>query len=160
MKTPRSLTVLLTAFTLATGCHAASESAPTGVASADTGAAIQGWPHYGGKDAGQHAELTDITPQNVNQLELAWSHHSGDFSDGSGEWGLSSLQVTPLVDGDTLYYCTPFGRVFALNAETGEERWVFDPEVENRRSGMYPVVCRGVALWRAAEPDEAAASCG
>ena len=96
----------------------------------------------------------------MGQLELAWEHRSGDFSDGSGDWGLTSFQVTPLVDDDTLYYCTPFGRVFALNAETGAERWQFDPRVQNRRSGVYPAVCRGVALWQASDPEEATASCG
>ena len=36
-----------------------------------------------------------------------------------------------LHDG-TLYLCTPFNRVFALDAETGAERWVFDPGARPR----------------------------
>ena len=133
MNRRRSLAVAALALGLATGCLAARESAPGAAAGASAG-----WPNYGGPDASQYSPLTDITPANVGQLELAWEHRSGDFSDGSGDWGLTSFQVTPLVDDDTLYYCTPFGRVFALNAETGAERWQFDPRVQNRRSGVYP----------------------
>jgi quinoprotein glucose dehydrogenase len=115
------------------------------------------WPAYGGNDAAKYSPLTDITPDNVNQLEVAWTHRSGDFSDGSGEWTFTSLQVSPIVAGDTLYYCTPFGRVFALDAETGAERWTFDPGVQNRRSGLYPAVCRGVSLWQ--EPGATGSAC-
>jgi len=149
------------ALAVATGCQAAQDTARDTAKDAPRDATtIAGWPNYGGQDASQYSPLADITPANVGQLELAWEHRSGDFSDGSGDWGLTSFQVTPIVDGDTLYYCTPFGRVFALNAATGAERWQFDPNVQNRRSGVYPAVCRGVALWQSSNPEEAAGSCG
>lgn len=153
----RSFAAVALVLGLAAGCHAAPEPAPD--AASEPGATA-GWPNYGGEDASQYSPLEEITPANVGQLELAWEHRSGDFSDGSGDWGLTSFQVTPVVDGDTLYYCTPFGRVFALDAETGAERWQFDPQAQNRRSGVYPVICRGVALWQASDPEEAAGSCG
>lgn len=109
--------------------------------------AIAEWRAYGGENAAHYSPLRDINRENVDQLEVAWTHRSGDFADGTGEWAFTSLQVTPLVADNTLYYCTPFGRVFALDPGTGEERWMFDPQVENRRSGLYPAVCRGVSLW-------------
>nr|WP_277602502.1 pyrroloquinoline quinone-dependent dehydrogenase [Parahaliea mediterranea] len=90
-------------------------------------------------------------------MEVAWVHRSGDIADGSGEWAFTSLQVTPLMAGGKLYYCTPFGRVFALDAESGAELWQFDPGVENKRSGMYPAVCRGVAYWESPEAGTACA---
>ena len=111
-----------------------------------------GWHEYGGHKAGKFSELNQINRHNVTELEVAWTHHSGDIADGSGEWGFTSLQVTPLVVADTLYYCTPFGRVFALAAESGEQRWAFDPQVSNKHSGLYPAVCRGVSYWRAQQP--------
>jgi quinoprotein glucose dehydrogenase len=54
--------------------------------------------------------------------------------------------VTPILWEDTLLFCTPFNRVVALDAETGEERWSHDPEVdlENR----FHLACRGVSTWR------------
>ena len=48
----------------------------------------------------------------------------------------------------SLFFCTAFSRVIALDAETGDERWVFDPELRTRSSsGPYPLSCRGVAYW-------------
>jgi quinoprotein glucose dehydrogenase len=115
------------------------------------------WTAYGGDNAAKYSPLEDIKPTNVSELEVAWTHNSGDFSNGSGDWTFTTLQVTPLVVQDSLYYCTPFGRVFALDAQTGAERWSFDPEVKNKRSGLYPAVCRGVSLWQ--DPDASGRSC-
>ena len=147
-----------------TGCQAgSSDGIAPGTPDDATPPAHEGpaeWRHYGGDGGQQFTPLTEVHPGNVGQLELAWEHRSGDTSDGTGEWGFASLQVTPLVAGDTLFYCSAFGRVFALDAETGAERWSFDPEVRNRHSGLYPVVCRGVALWESGDPAERAAHCG
>src|SRR5262249_11264174 len=85
------------------------------------GGPVAGWPEYGGTPGGtRHSPLTQITPENVSSLEVAWIHHSGDVEDGSHGMGMrSSYQVTPILIGDTLYVCTPFNRVIALDAETG-----------------------------------------
>lgn len=129
---------------LLTACLPASNSSTP----IDNSGPISEWPHYSGIENSDHyTPLNQITPDNVGQLEVAWEHRSGDFSDGSGEWGFTSLQVTPIQVNDTLYYCTPKGRAFALAPETGEEKWMFDPEVQNKKSGLYPVLCRGVSYW-------------
>ena len=92
------------------------------------------WPEYAGDKGGLHySKLTQVTRANVGRLELAWSHRSGDFSAGNAESAPTTFQVTPLVVNDTLYYCTPYMRVFALDPETGAERWVFDPELRNKK---------------------------
>ena len=53
---------------------------------------------------------------------------------------------------DSLYFCTGFNRVFALDPESGEERWVFDPELKlDKLEGPYTRVCRGVAYWEDAQ---------
>jgi quinoprotein glucose dehydrogenase len=107
------------------------------------------WPEYGGDKGGlSYSPLTQITAANADRLEVAWVHRSGDFSDGSGEFSKTAFQVTPIVIDDALYYCTGFNRVFALDAETGSERWVFDPGLRARRlKGPYSLTCRGVAYW-------------
>jgi quinoprotein glucose dehydrogenase len=107
------------------------------------------WRHWGGtRGASHHSPLTQITKENVESLEVAWTHRSGDFYDGSGYSKVTALQVTPLVVNDLLYYCTPFMRVFALDPETGEERWSFDPDFKERHGeGPYPLICRGVSYW-------------
>jgi len=117
----------------------------------DTSGPTADWPEYAGTQGGSHwSPLTQVDRGNVAHLELAWSHRSGDFHPGSAEHASTALQVTPLVVRDTLYYCTPFMRVFALDPETGAERWVFDPELASRGpKGPYPLTCRGVAYWEA-----------
>jgi quinoprotein glucose dehydrogenase len=115
------------------------------------------WRVFAGDPGGlRYSPLTQITPQNVDRLELVWEHRSGDFHPGAPDHAATAFQVNPLVIGDTLYYCTPFQRVFALRAETGEERWMFDPGLRARApEGPYPLGCRGLAYW-----EDAAAAAG
>ncbi len=112
------------------------------------------WPEYAGDKGGlRYSKLTQVTRSNVSRLELAWSHRSGDFSAGDAENAPTTFQATPLVVNDKLYYCTPYMRVFALDPETGTERWVFDPELRNKKpGGPYPLTCRGVAYWEEDAP--------
>jgi quinoprotein glucose dehydrogenase len=127
---------------LALGC---GEAAPLAA-----GGPVADWPDYGrGKDALAWSPLVQLTPANVRSLALAWEHHSGDVSDGSGDTSRTSFQARAIVPNGTLYYCSGLNRVFALDPETGAERWRFDPQLENRKlGGPYPLVCRGVAYWR------------
>ncbi len=115
---------------------------------------VADWPHYGGGLEGLGwSPLDQIDRSNVGHLEVAWQHRSGDISDGSGDLSRTSFQVRPIVPNGTLYYCTGMNRVFALDPETGAERWSYDPGMRNRKLiGPYPRVCRGVAWW----PDEQA----
>jgi quinoprotein glucose dehydrogenase len=108
------------------------------------------WPHYAGTTHGlSYSPLTQIDATNVKSLELAWEHRSGDFSSGSAAQSRTSFAARPIVPNDTLYYCTPYDKVIALDPETGAERWRFDPELKNRKlEGPYPLVCRGVSYWR------------
>jgi len=63
-----------------------------------------------------------------------------------------AFQATPILLGATLYLCTPRSRVVALDAETGAERWVFDPEID---LSVFNLNCRGVASWRDAGAEDA-----
>lgn len=114
------------------------------------------WPAWGGAPGGGHyTPLAEITADNIDDLELAWTHRSGDLRDGPGmddehfEFGKSmprsSFQATPIMVEGTLYYCTPFNRVFALDPETGAERWHFDPKVDLQDEPLTN--CRGVSSW-------------
>jgi len=126
------------------------------------------WDSYGGSPGGGHySSASQITPANVTELELAWEHRSGDFrearpgregskpGDEDGPMPQSSLQVTPIVIADTLYYCTPSNRVFALDATTGKERWVYDPVVNT--DPILLTNCRGVSSWQ--HPDSTGKTC-
>ena len=120
------------------------------------GGPTAGWPEYGGTSGGErHSPLTQITPENVRGLEIAWVHHHGDIEDGSHGTGVrSSFQATPILVDDALVFCTPFDRVISIDAQTGAERWSYDPHVE--RDGMYLLNCRGVAAWRDARAEPGA----
>jgi quinoprotein glucose dehydrogenase len=111
-----------------------------------------GWSHWGGDAAGtKFSPLRELTPANVGALEIAWTFRTGDW-DPSGAVR-TSFQATPVLHDGALYFCSPFNRVFAVDAETGRQRWVFDPAIERSDHGL---VCRGVTLWRdAARPPDA-----
>lgn len=107
------------------------------------------WPHYaGGTDGLSHSPLTQVNSGKIKHLALAWEHRSGDFGTGSANSSRTSFGARPIVPNDTLYYCTPYNNVIALDPETGAERWRFDAQLKNRKlEGPYPLVCRGVSYW-------------
>ncbi len=112
------------------------------------------WPFWGGDAGSRHySPLTQITPGNVDRLALAWSYRTGD----GPRPGMPKVafQATPVLDGDTLYFCSPYNRIFALDARTGAERWVYDARPDIRTH--WTATCRGVALWRGPTPE---AVCG
>ncbi|MCS5637337.1 MAG: pyrroloquinoline quinone-dependent dehydrogenase [Myxococcota bacterium] len=126
----------------------------------DSGPTAQ-WPEYGGDKGGlKFSRLTQITPENVDDLVLAWEYRHGDISHGSPSEAKTSFLATPLVADGGLFFCTGFYRVIALDPETGAERWTFDPGLATRASkGPYPLSCRGLAYWSAG-PESAGESCG
>ncbi len=78
----------------------------------------QTWDAYGGgPEQRRYSRLDQIQPDNVSHLDLAWQYDTGDEFPGS------QIQCNPLVVGDLLFGLSPNGRVFALNAATGEEVW-------------------------------------
>src|SRR6185369_7826276 len=80
------------------------------------------WPVYQGSDSHDHyVTLSQITPQNVSRLKVAWSYDSKDAFDGS------EMQSNPVIVGGVLYAMSPKQRAFALDATTGKELWSFDP---------------------------------
>lgn len=106
--------------------------------SIDYSGPVAGWDHAAGDRGGQrYSPLTQIDRANVVHLEEAWRFESGDVTP------TTSLQVTPILVGDRLVFCTPRDQVIAIDAETGAEVWRFDPKVD--LDGVYNPVCRGVA---------------
>ncbi len=128
-------------------------AAREGVPQQDSGAVPAGeWHAYGRSGLGQrYSPLDHITPQNVGDLELAWSFHTGDKR-RAGDPNETTYEVTPLMVGDTLYICTPHHLVIALDAQSGAERWRFDPQIPADTSRQHQT-CRGVS-YHAAAADE------
>ncbi|MGA8100679.1 MAG: pyrroloquinoline quinone-dependent dehydrogenase [Candidatus Acidiferrales bacterium] len=106
------------------------------------------WPYYG-HDAGgmRYSPLAQINRENVDTLKVAWTFHVGDISDGSGGRKRSGLETTPILVDGTLYLTTAFNRVFAIDPETGKQRWVYDPMIELAGEYGDGLINRGVATW-------------
>jgi quinoprotein glucose dehydrogenase len=123
-----------------------------GAAESNTQKNLAGWPTYGSTPGGTHfSQATQITSENVSSLVEVWRHTTGDVIDStevSSKLGSQSSHVsTPILVDDRLYYCSPFNRVFALDATTGKELWSFDPKVKYKESFFKS--CRGVSSWPA-----------
>jgi quinoprotein glucose dehydrogenase len=92
--------------------------------------------YYHGDPGGTHySRLSQINAGNVAQLKEAWRYDLG--RDGQ-------MQNTPIVV-DGVLYGAALGKVFALDAATGAEKWSFTPELPQKsRSGFKS---RGESWW-------------
>ena len=102
------------------------------------------WPTYGQTYKEQRfSELTQITPENIDELGLAWSRQIGDYN--------MRMQGTPLVVDGVMYVTNGWSVVYALDATTGEEIWHYDPEVDRsyiRLACCGPAHNRGAAVYK------------
>jgi len=106
------------------------------------------WPTYGGDEFGQrYANLTQITRENVGELEVAWTFHTGELGEGFARADKLAFEATPILLGATLYLSTPTNIVIALDAATGRQRWRYDPKVDRARR-YSEATSRGVSVWR------------
>ena len=91
-------------------------------------------------DEQRFSPLGDINAENVGDLGLAWYY---DIPTKRG------MEATPIVVDGVMYVTGSWSIVYALDAATGQERWIHDPGVE--RSWIQYACCdavnRGVAVW-------------
>ena len=103
--------------------------------------ASEEWLTYGGTyDEQRHSSLTAINAGNVGELGVAWTY---DLGTNRG------VESTPIVVDGVMYVTSAWSVVYALDAATGEELWVHDPNVD-RAVGVKAccdVVNRGVAVY-------------
>ena len=98
------------------------------------------WNSYLGDPGRTHyALLEQINLSNVNQLKMVWKYQSGLQPTGGSDY----IQCNPLVVGRMLFAVAPGLKVFALDATTGVEQWMFDPFVGTDQSDLL----RGLAYW-------------
>lgn len=99
------------------------------------------WLSYGfDREETRHSPLTGISTENVADLGVAWTY---DLATSRG------VESTPIVIDGTMYVTSAWSVVYALDAKTGEELWVYDPNVD-RAVGVNAccdVVNRGVAVY-------------
>ena len=81
------------------------------------------WPNYiGNLSSNNYSPLNQINTDTLDQLEVVWRWAPGSTSG-------FQFEPTPLFVDNMLYLSTSINEVAALNAETGEELWRFDPNV-------------------------------
>lgn len=125
MKTNRLLLLMVFAFFLLGSAWKSIDS---------NGSENVDWADYlGGADRNHYSTLTQINPQNVANLKVAWTYATPD----SGQ-----MQVNPLIIEGVLYGVTPTVQAFALDAATGKELWTFGDKLSSWAS-----TSRGVAYW-------------
>ena len=124
-------------------------------ASADSMAALTRgeWPAYAGTYASaRYSPLDQVHAGNAADLKIAWRWTSPDqavraaHDDIDPSWLHES---TPIMVGGVLYTSTSLSQVAAIDAATGQTKWVFDPGAH--RLGMPTNngwLNRGVAYWR------------
>jgi len=88
----------------------------------------------------RYSPLAEITPGNAAKLTPVWTMSTG------GQFG--GLEATPLFHDGVLYFTADYGRVFAVDAKSGNIVWRYEPEYEE---GFNAMLCcgpihRGLAL--------------
>ena len=93
------------------------------------------WPSYHGDYSGRrHSRLTQITPQNVSSLTLAWAFQTGQAA---------TIKSSPLLVNGVLYFTLP-DHVWAVDARSGHQIWHYTYKPNN---GLH-LGQRGVAVYK------------
>lgn len=120
------------------------------------GARVADWPTADGRGGAHHSELADIRVSNVAHLEVAWTYRTGDVQAHENGLAGTTFETTPVMVDGTLYVVTPYGRVVALDAETGALAWTFAPDVDRSDEQHAMLAIRGLAVWIDASRAESA----
>ncbi|HVY63330.1 MAG TPA: acido-empty-quinoprotein group A [Gammaproteobacteria bacterium] len=92
------------------------------------------WPTFHGDYSGQrHSRLTQITPDNVRTLTLAWAFQT-DAED--------AIKATPILVDGILYVTTP-DNLWAIDARSGREIWHYQHPPNN----AFHIGHRGAAVY-------------
>ncbi len=107
-----------------------------------------GWASYG-NDAGgtRYSTARQIDRGNVARLQIAWTYRTGAMEQDTKLIRKAAFEATPILVDNKLFLSTPYGRVIALNAQTGTKIWEYDPAV-NLSQNYSEVTSRGVSAWR------------
>lgn len=91
------------------------------------------WQRSHGGDYGQRYSPTQaLTPENVADLEVAWTYHPG---------GAANIQCNPIIVGRRLFTPVPGNSIVALDAVTGTEIWRYEA------GGSHDIAWRGLTYW-------------
>src|SRR5436190_645516 len=143
MQPHRSLLVPLVLLCAIAGCATADsvdriDDARLVVADRDSA----NWLTYGRTYSEQRfSPLRQINDSTVAQLGLVWSHELPTTR---------GLEATPIVIDGVIYTTSSWSVVYAFDASSGRQLWMYDPKVNRSRTRTVccDVVNRGLALYR------------
>jgi quinohemoprotein ethanol dehydrogenase len=96
-----------------------------------------------GRDASgaYYSPLSQVNAETVQRLGFAWDYPLGTSR---------GLEASPVVVDGTMFAVGNFGRVYAVDAATGRQRWTYTPDVDAQwlRNACCDAVSRGLAVWQ------------
>ena len=124
------------------------------------------WPYYGADQGGTRYTPSDqINRDNFDQLRVVWRYRprdqqisetarasrgrdrgQGGRRRGGFRLGFDNNRGTPVAINGVLYYGSPYNILSAIDGQSGEELWAFDPE-SWQASSMFLGNSRGVSYW-------------
>jgi quinoprotein glucose dehydrogenase len=145
------------------------------------------WTHYAGDPGGtKYSPLTQINRENVSRLRVAWLTRTGDFPAGifdprahrAGAQHVDGtllerrvgspcgrchdtqirFETTPIMRNGRLYVSTPRSRVLALDPQSGDKLWSFDPKIDVAQPYAEDLTSRGSAMWDGQGPPDSTCS--
>ena len=112
------------------------------------------WKTVNGNATGnKYSSLTQIDTSNVQNLQVAWTYHTGDVDTVAS----SQIQCNPIIINGILYGTSPQLKLFALDAATGIVKWQYLPfdTAKGEKHGSFNLNNnRGVAYWTDGHDDE------
>ena len=123
-------------------CNPAEELAGTKV--------LGEWHHAGGNHFSEkYSPLDQIAAENFNELEVAWRWQSIDVNlPRNLAYATGHYRAVPLLVDGVMYTNTNHGQVVALDPQTGNLIWSFDPEsYALGRPVFSPAQTRGIEYW-------------
>jgi quinoprotein glucose dehydrogenase len=121
-------------------------------APADDSESVSGdWSEYAAdKASSKYSPLDQVGPENVADLEIAWTWSSVDqpLIDADTLLHTARNEATPIAVDGILYTSTSLSQVAAIDGASGETLWTFNPEsyVDGTPNNLG-FVHRGVTFW-------------
>lgn len=98
------------------------------------------WSVYRGDEGSRaYSALDQINKDNIHELEVAWTYHTGDGREGN----FTAIQCNPILANDMMYITSPQLKLIALEPASGQEIWKFDPFSGRNSAGVN----RSVVYW-------------
>lgn len=103
----------------------------------------ENWSAYGKTTEGtRYSHFTQINKDNVKNLKVAWTYHTGRTQSID-----AADQNTPLQIGDLIYTCTPENVITALDADSGKEVWKHNTQAKSPIWNR----CRSVSFYKSTQ---------